>query len=1269
MKYFTFLLILVTFQLNAQSIQMWQALNLNATNRQVMQIPIRGGDFYTLDFDLMRTLLSDAPNEFLRNTNPIEVNLPTGQGTIMSFYATQTNTLSPELHKRYPGINNFIVVAVDNPTVFGRIDYTHQGFHGILRVGTKTVYIDPVYQGDKTSYQVYNKSNLIHQKPHQCQVTDEHFDYNQTEDKVQMRVSDDNLRTYRLAVACTGEYANFHGGTKELVLSAINTSINRINFIYEHDIAVRLELVPDNDKIVFLNPTTDPYNNSNANNLFSVNQRVVDDSIGVANYDIGHVFSTGEGGVAALSSVCGSNKARGVTGTSQPVNDPFDIDYVAHEMGHQFGANHTQNNSCNRANSAAFEPGSASSIMGYAGICSPNVQNNSDAYFHGHSLIEITSFIINGNGNNCAVRTIIPGEKPDVMVSSVNHIIPRGTPFVLEAMTTSSDTLTYCWEQYNNEPAPMPPVASNVTGPLFRTYMPVLDNKRVFPALPYILSNATNTWETLPGVGRSMRFIVTAREHRSGGARHVQAFQTVEVANNAGPFRVESPNQPGIVWHSGEPVTIRWDVARTDGIEVNCPFVHISLSSDGGHTFPYNLLTTDNDGEEEIIVPEILGDSIRLKISGADNIFFDLSNFNFTIRQGPPAFSSHLSHDVFNTCENITDTILLAVIPNIDSILPVIVSVTDLPAHFSYTLERDTLNAYDSARLILTVSNEFEGTFPVRINFQNDSLNIDNIITVHVGHPAIQPELFYPPNESEFQANDVRFIWNGFNTVQVGYQFELASDKEFQDIIYTQDGIPETSILLPFNLDNEAIYYWRVNTANYCNTSEFSTPYMFRTGICTTVERSGLDKELKTGVANIITRDTLFFDYPSFTRIRDINVTPLDIVHQKVNDLNIRLLSSGNVISRLAEQLCSSEEDLKAGFDDDAELSSIPCGFSPLGIGLTVQPVTPLSVFNALNPNGEFVLVIQDRFAANGGTLNGWGLKICGIGENCAPLRIPEIKNTYHPDEVCRQEDGWVNYSLSAANNPAGDYDMLLVSIYQPDSTVILKEDINVVIAADDLFTPVPDAMYVDEEVGKNWAVLNRYININKSGDSAFLTRMYFTWTEADALLSFSGKEDLSDLVPFGITYTQQPGIDPNPVNLHVGINEFDTDLVRDGYVLGEYNTKYFVEMVAIDNSALCIGAGGIVKDPLSVSKTTNSDFNLNVFPNPVSSTLLVTFDHTTTMTYSLINANGQNVMSGKVSNTDRVTLNTNELPSGTYLLKCIGSEKTGVTKVMIINH
>ena len=235
------------------------------------------------------------------------------------------------------------------------------------------------------------------------------------------------------------------------------------------------------------------------------------------------------GGIAQLQSPCNaSGKARGVTGSGAPIGDPFDIDYVAHEMGHQFGANHTFNNnnsgSCsgNANTGTSFEPGSGATIMAYAGICTAtfNVQNNSDDYFHTISMQEMGAFITNGStGGSCPVITPLTNTAPTVApVSGVN--IPQGTPFFLTASATdpnSGNVLTYCWEEMDAGISTTTPTATQTSKANFRSFDPSTSPTRYFPSLSTIATNGPYTWEMTPTVARTMNFRVTVRDNASGG--------------------------------------------------------------------------------------------------------------------------------------------------------------------------------------------------------------------------------------------------------------------------------------------------------------------------------------------------------------------------------------------------------------------------------------------------------------------------------------------------------------------------------------------------------------------------------------------------------------------------------------------------------------------------------------------------------------------------------------------------------------------------------
>ncbi len=455
-----------------------------------------------LNFSQIKNLLSAAPTEadVRAGEAPLEIALPLPSGGFERFQVWQAPVMHPDLEAQYPQIRTYMGKGLDQPQILVRFDHTPSGFHAMmLGTASGSVFIDPYARGNSADYVCYFKKDFSKKSGDlfACGVESPKGDTT-VPTANQTRAGDcGKLRKYRLALACTGEYALFHGavpGNRVPALTAMVVSMNRVNGVFERDAAIRMEMVSNDSLLIYTNPATDPYSNGNGGLMLEENQTTCDNVIGTANYDIGHVFSTGGGGVAYLEVPCDQFfKAGGVTGRSSPVGDPFDIDYVAHEMGHQFGGNHTQYNSCcNRNNGTAVEPGSASTIMGYAGICDPDVQSNSDDYFHSTSLLEIGTFVI-GTGNSCATIETNINTAPTLPTVS-DRTIPKSTPFFLTATATDAqgDPLTFCWEQRDNNGNatnnPQPPESTNTQGPMFRSYDPVSSGTRYFPKFADVLS-------------------------------------------------------------------------------------------------------------------------------------------------------------------------------------------------------------------------------------------------------------------------------------------------------------------------------------------------------------------------------------------------------------------------------------------------------------------------------------------------------------------------------------------------------------------------------------------------------------------------------------------------------------------------------------------------------------------------------------------------------------------------------------------------------------
>ena len=598
-----------------------------------------------LDLNQLKSVLSNAVLRTENNfSQGVEIDIPNPLGVGIKFLAFKNTTMATGLEVKFPEIRSYDVVAVNNPSIKGKIDLTPQGFHAmIFTVGKGTYFVDPYAKGDLNNYVIYFKKDFVTTKQMNCQV-DTQSDFllsklNSGGDKV---LGSCDLRTYRLAVSATGEYTAFQGGTVVLAQAAQVTTMNRVNGMFERDAQITMVLIANNNLIVYTNVVTDPFTNGNTGAMINENQTNTDAVIGAANYDVGHIFGTNSGGLAQLQSPCGSNKARGVTGSSAPVGDSFDIDYVAHEMGHQFGGNHTQNNSCNRNLATAVEPGSASSIMGYAGICVPNVQNNSDDHFHGISVEEMSVFI-SGFGNSCAVTTPTVNTSPTITGTNGNITIPGGTPFALTAIATdpnAANVLSYSWEQTDNQVSTQSPVSTSVGGPSFRSLSPGTNPTRYFPNLTDLIAGGPFTWEVLPTVSRTMNFRVTVRDN-AGPLPEVSCSDiqdvTVTVDASSGPFVETFPSAAGITWTGLTSETVTWNEAGTATGAVSCANVDILLSTDGGLTYPTVLASNvANTGTSAITVPNITSSTAVVMIMCSNGTFFDISDNIFTITASAP---------------------------------------------------------------------------------------------------------------------------------------------------------------------------------------------------------------------------------------------------------------------------------------------------------------------------------------------------------------------------------------------------------------------------------------------------------------------------------------------------------------------------------------------------------------------------------------------------------------------------------------------------------
>lgn len=949
-------------------------------------------NYYQMDLDALKNILATAPvfGNFMPPSNLI-IEFPVADGSFQKFRVFEWSIMEKGLEEKFPMIKSYAAQGVDDPTATMRFSVTQFGLHTMTLSGnTATCYIDP-YTKDAKYYIVYDKTALgADTRKFECS-TDEHLNLPSIEtekagpNNSPLNANDQKLRTFRLAQSCNAEYGNLFAGTSNQVANIqaqMAITMTRVNGVYERDLSIHMNFVANNNLLIYYGSTTaDPWTNE----WNTKTAQTIDAAIGVANYDIGHNFNTtGGGNAGCIGCVCvgttgtqgGTHKGRGYTGSSNPVGDPFDIDYVAHEMGHQFGGYHVMN-TCSRSGSGQteVEPASGSSIMGYAGICATNVQNQSHDDFNYVNVRDIMANVKTGS-STCATITNLTNSPPTANAGA-DYIIPKSTAFILEGVATDADgmgSLTYSWSQ--NDPTQSPgnaaPLSTYTVGPMYRAKPPITSPNRFMPQISDVLAgNLTPTWEVTPSVGRTMNFSFLVRDNDALGGQTASDLMTVTVNGTAGPFVITSQNT-ATSWNAGATETITWNVAGTNVAPVNCANVDVFLSTDGGYTYPITVATgLPNTGTASIVVPQVTTTTGRIMVRGSGNIFYDLNGGTITIQAAE--FTMTPSSTTQNNCPPNDQTFSFTYDTYLSFNDVTTFSASGNPAGTAVTFNPATATA-DNTPVSVTITGltpAMAGTYNLVITGTSTSVTKTSTITFNVLNATLNaPTLSSPANAATGVNSNATLTWTSPGGAGITYDVEVATDPAFTNIVSSATGVVGTSYTAT-GLTSSTTYYWRVNAQNACTNSSNSSVFSFTTSSCLASPSANVPVAISTGAPATVTSTLMVTASGTIT---DVNVSNVQGTHTWINDLTISIISPASTSVNLFDQICNNENNFDVSFDDASALTTLPC---PPVDGLTYKPVGLLSGFNGQTAAGTWTLSVQDNANQDGGSLNNWTLELC----------------------------------------------------------------------------------------------------------------------------------------------------------------------------------------------------------------------------------------------------------------------------------------------------
>ncbi len=959
--------------------------------------------YFELNFNTLKETLKDAPMEYTNSKKQLIVSFPLEDGSIERFSVVESPIMAPEMSAKYPNIKTYSGVSIDNPLNSIRFDHTPLGFHGSIHTPNGRVLLDPYTRGSGDHVIVYNEKDTYTDAEDMpvlgCGVTSDYYAEPDTEEKSteiatnQLRAAKTpvNVRVYRLALTCTGEFAQQNGGTLESVNASFTTILNRLNQIFQLEVAIRVQLIPENDNLIFLDPDTDPYNNqNNSGSAFLAQTRPAFILNGIFDdmYDVGHLFHRGcsdVGGVVNGRACDDMGKSRGVTCQFSVSNVTAVVDVLAHEIAHQFSCGHSWDNcpsSANqRAGSVSCEPGSGTTIMSYSGACGDQNLGASDSYYNICSLESFYRYIRDvepncgmdvQNGNNFPV-VVAPYED--------GFFIPASTPFELtaEASDEDGDAITYCWEQTDVGTVPSPIGMPVGNAPIFRSRPPTTSPTRSFPSYAAVLANSFNNTEVMPTYDRDLTFACTVRDNVADGSGVVWDGVAFKVDGESGPFRLTFPSSLNHSLTAGEMAEFTWDPANSQNAPVNCKTVNLLLSYDNGASFTDTLArNVINDGSYFVNVPDRVSNNTRIKIEAADNIFYDFSNQRIEIAEATaPGFAFDLTPEFQEVCApaNISLDVFTASILDFDN--PVELSiVSDIPDYVSdINIVNNALIPGEQSTIDLTVEEPGEDV-SLELTIQAISENADTTFrTIQLdvrSNDFSSLSLDGPEDGLSGVVGIPDFVWSTTANVN-SYLFELATSPTFDEesMIVVEDNITEPFYQLDQVLDATTLYYWRVTPSGVCGSGAPTNPSAFHSASfdCQDIAAEDLPINISTSFSGDIVSK---INVTQGGTISDINIVNITGSHSDFSDLSFSITSPAGTTVRLVSNKCfAMTGTFDMAFDQESPFDFV-C--PPKNVFI---PQDDLGAFTGEDTEGIWEFTINDRSAQFGGIIESWSLEFC----------------------------------------------------------------------------------------------------------------------------------------------------------------------------------------------------------------------------------------------------------------------------------------------------